>query len=500
MDKFDFCTELKDTTRGPFLIECLQNEFRRQGGQSAGSLYPSSQPTGIDWNGLGTWGQVKSKIASLAALTKSNDEAVQRTAMTQFYGIVRQPYGFKQIGIIQGMEVMWTNDSTNTVLGRKLTIGAKSAFPRFSTGGIVEESSLPDRVSYIAINNVRPPQDMSIRLRLETDDGIIYTLNKDVDPVGTRGQSIHTTDTLAANWDQAPTRHDAKICWNLKGQGPNYILGAWQETGGHAHSAVMYAPCNGAQFQDIPATWLTLTQEPDAPMFSWEGIQSRNGGKQFIERRLPVAMAMNASPQTSVVANTGSTAIPKIGALLKLKNSGSGYAITNKNFAMNCWRTLTTQFFINSMADGAVLRFGPIEFGIQNRMAICSYSSGSLKVRKAWQIQASTDPYYFYINMRSEFDGKYPNRLTMAFGPASDFKTGRINVQQESPIVTSFTTTQNTPLYSQSDAGKVELGDKTARLTADVSVGYLRLFDYEMNSTDVQRDVQNAWLMEFFRN
>lgn len=503
MDTFDFCTELKDTTRGPFLLECLQKEFRRQGGQPAGTHYPTTQnlTKGVNWSAYGTWGQVKAQMAALAARTKSTDEAVQRQAMTQFLGIVRQPYGFKQIGPIQGMEVIWINDSTTTVLGRKLTIGAKAAFPRFSTGGIVEESGLPDRVSYLAINNVRPPQDMSVRLRLESDDGIIYTLNKDVDPVGTRGKPIHTTDTLGANWDQAPTRHDAKVCWNLKGQGPNYILGAWQDTVGHARSAVMYAPCNGTQFQDIPATWLTLTQEPDAPMFSWEGIQPRNGGRQFMERRLPVAMAMNASPQTSIVANTGSSAIPKIGALLKLKQTGSGFAMTTKHFAMNSWRTLTAQFFCNSMADGAILRFGPIEFGIQNRMAICSFQSGSLKVRQAWPIQASTtSPYYLYMNMRSDYDGKYPNRLTLAFGLASDFKSGRINVQQQGPSVASFTTTQNAPLYAQSDAAKIELGDKTGRLTADVSVGYLRLFDYELNNTDVQRDIQNTWLMEFFRN
>jgi hypothetical protein len=499
MDQFDFCTELKDGTRGPFLLECLQKEFRRQGGQPAGTLYPSNQNLAT-WSGMGTWGQVKAQIASLAAKTRANNEATQREAMTQFLGIVRQPYGFNQIGIIQGMEVMWVNDSTATVLGRKLTIGPKAAFPRFSTGGIVEESGLPDRVSYIATANLRPPQDTSIRLRLESDDGIIYTLNKDINPAGTRGQSIHTTDTLGANWDQGTTRHDARMCWNLKGQGPNYILGFWQETGGHAHSAVLYAPCTGTQFQPIPSNWLSLTQEPDAPMLSWEGIQTRGGARQFIERRLPFAMGMNASPQTSVVANSGSAAIPKIGALLRLRNNGSGFAMTTKNFAMNSWRTLTSQFLINSMADGAILRYGSIEFGIQNRMAICSISSGALKVRHAWPVQAGSAPYYFYINMRSDFDGKYPNRLTMAFGLASDFRSGRINVQQEGPSVVSFTTNQNTPLYTQSEAAKLELGDKTGRKTADVSVAYLRLFDYELNSTDVQRDIQNTWLMEFFRN
>lgn len=496
MDQFDFCTELKDGSRGPFLMECLQKEFRRQGGQPAGTSYPSNQTLSI-WNAMGTWGQVKTTIAALAARTKSTDEAVQREAMTQFLGIVRQPYGFNQIGIIQGMEVLWINDSTATVLGRKLTIGPKSAFPRFSTGGVVEESGLPDRVSYIAINNLRPPQDISIRLRLESDDGIIYTLNKDIDPSGTRGQSIQTTDTLGANWDQGTTRHDAKQCWNLKGQGPNYILGFWQDTGGYAHSAVLVAPCNGTQFQAIPSNWLSLTQEPDAPMFSWEGVQSRSGTRQFMERRLPFAMAMNASPQTSLIT---SNVVPKIGALLKLKHNGSGFAMTTKNFAMNCWRTLSAQFLLNSMADGAILRYGPIEFGVQNRMAICSISSGALKVRHAWPIQAGSTPYYLYLNMRSDYNGKYPNRLTMAFGLISDFTSGRINVQQEGPSVVSFTTNQNTPLYTQSEAAKLELGDKTGRMTADVSVAYLRLFDYELNSTDVQRDIRNTWLMEFFRN
>jgi len=86
MDKFDFCSELQDSTPGPFTLECLKMAFLRSGGQTTGAMCPSESNL-QQWNSLGTWSNVKKRIQEIKDSTKSNSRNVQSEAMMNFYGI-----------------------------------------------------------------------------------------------------------------------------------------------------------------------------------------------------------------------------------------------------------------------------------------------------------------------------------------------------------------------------------------------------------------------------
>jgi hypothetical protein len=502
IDTFDFCLELNDNSRAPFSLSCLQTEFRKAGGQPAGSEYPTSANMS-QWNALETWRAVKDRIGALAAQTKSSDEIVQRRALANFLGIRRQPQAFQQIPRIPGLEVLWFNRGTNTFIGRRTGL-LNSTFPSFSTSGEVDGTGLRDFVEYFVITNVRPTTDLKIRMRLETDDGIIFTLNREVNSRSTRGTFIDTADTFGANFDQAPTGYNQKTCWDLKSAGPNYVMGFWQESGGHAHSQISYAPCNGGGFQPFPNEWLSLTQEPDAPLFSWQGLRSADGVLGFNERRMPSTMGIAASPQTTVVAQTAATGIGNLDAVLQLKQNGNGFGQVARNIAMNSWRTFTMLFSTNSrVANGKVLDFGPLQISITNGKLAVSWSSATLMVNTNTQPLSWTIPttgrnyYYVYVNMRSDMKNQYPNRLTLSFAAASEYLAGRVSVANMTGNTASFTTSGSAPLYNVSDAAILYLGDRNTVATADINVAFARLFDYELDDTDVGRDIGNKWLMRF---
>jgi hypothetical protein len=86
LDTFDFCSELSDSTIGPFSLDCLQKVFLRAGGQKTGRQFPTNS-TIAGWNGLGTWSAVKSRIQTLINNTRSSVRETQEAGMLDFYGI-----------------------------------------------------------------------------------------------------------------------------------------------------------------------------------------------------------------------------------------------------------------------------------------------------------------------------------------------------------------------------------------------------------------------------
>ena len=86
INEYDFCSEITDTTNGPFTLACLQAIFLRGGGQKTGRKYPSAS-TASSWNSLGTWADVKIAIQKLKVDTQSSNRTTQENAMIDFYGI-----------------------------------------------------------------------------------------------------------------------------------------------------------------------------------------------------------------------------------------------------------------------------------------------------------------------------------------------------------------------------------------------------------------------------
>jgi hypothetical protein len=354
IEKFDFCAEVTRTTPPPFTLECLQKAWRMAGGQPAGTQYPSLKNIDKYNSSFKNWGQWLDAVELSAANCKSSNQAVQKQALVTFMGIRREATLAAQIPRIVGAETFWFNSAINAFIGRRVkTVDPK--FPTFSTWGAPENTGLNDFVEYYSLINIRPPQNMDIFLKFESDDGSVYGLNMPVDGQTSRGRTLYDigssmyskikTGMFGANWDQPPTSYTAKNSWSIKKGGPNYFVAFWQETGGMSHSKLMYTDANAAaDFKEFPAEWMTLTQEPDAPMFSWEGSKSDKSENTFFsERRFPSVMEMNTAPAALIVDMADAINCP-FPAGISLVNNGYGFATCKRRLAMSSWRTLTLFF------------------------------------------------------------------------------------------------------------------------------------------------------------
>jgi hypothetical protein len=499
MDQFDFCTELTSTTLAPFSLECLQKAFKQAGGQETGIVYPS-QNNILNWNQFGTWGNVLNKINQLKQNINSTREEIQRDAIANFLGIRRAPYEMGQIGRIPGIEVFWFNRGTNTFIGRRLTGGLAAQFPKINTREEVEKTGLGNNVEYLSMVNLRPLTDQSIKLQIRSDDGFMYAKNKIFSPTATRGQILDTKDLFGVNKDQTPTTFEQKSCWDLKAGGPNYINGYWQESGGGATFELAYSPCNQTSWQTVPPEWMSLTQEPDAPMLSWQVDQDG----VFQERRIPYFFELNIVGGT--VSDRNIIGYPYLKEL-KL-GSRSAYAKLMKNVAFNSWRSLSISFFASENTSGSATGFLLFKLGeaitvrILGKNVIVSVNTATLNVNKTFTNVIDNNniiPNYFFINCKRDSgqNQDYPNRITFAVGTMAAFYSGNISIETAGNNMATYTTTGNQPVFTATDSAELSLGDSSGVSSAICTIGSLRMFDYQMENSDIQRDIKNEWKMNF---
>lgn len=555
MDDYDFCNDISDTSRGPYNLTCLQSAFRKAGGQPAGSDYPTSTNKS-KWDQLESWGAVKQAIDALGARTKSSDEPTQRDALKRFLGIVRPPRLTKQIPIIPGIEVLWFDRGQNTFLGRRDQ--RNGAFPDFNGSAEIGGTKRNTNVEYVAFTNLRPPQDTQIRLRMTTNDGTVVVLNELGNPNVASTAVVDTKSMFGSFWNQNTTQYTQQQCWKLAGKGPNYVVSYYFQADGTAVSKMEYQPCAGGQFTALPSNWFTLTQEPDAPMLSWQVIKGDDiSTSQFTEYRMPQKLGLSQTPQTSLVE----TGVPALPMGLKLRSGAqSGKANTSANLAMNSWRTITIAFVagdgnsypdfgacgslgtptpdnnlrlynqqecntlggnfhangecikpqggsyswdcrvLNTAKGSILLNLGPLTISLVGSDLVFNWDSATLSTshtfRKVITPNGKT-PYLVSVNMRSQYNNTYPNILTFAQGSFDDWKAGRVTLEATPNNSMTFKTKNNAPLYNESDAAVLTIGDPALQNSANATVGYVHAFDYELNNNDIIKDVKNEFLREF---
>lgn len=555
MDSFDFCAELSDLSAPPFALECLQKEFRRQGGQPAGSDYPTQQNVGL-YNGLRNWGAVRSYISNLANQIKTAEGFAdvstegadrQRSALKRFLGITEADLPqLTQIPRINGSEYMWFDRSAgNMFMGRRLNVAAPNA-PMFGAEGVVEGTEKIDGVGYIYLANLRPPTNQRVRMKYITDDGMLFTLNRDINPDAYNNVRVDSDSIFGVNWNQAPTQHIQNSCWKLKANGANYVLGFWYDNFGYATSQLQYASCDGGAFQNVPSNWITLTIEPDAPMISFEAI-TKGDSTVFQEYRLPNIIPLMINPKVSVNANG-----------LQLRTGlGTFGAYSGINFSPKSWRSFSCSFIVGSKntdpqnpaycgsmgrqsADGQLRLFTRSECdtlgGVSHGNGECIYNGGggtySWDCRNAgrtWNLpmiglgdwislglNGTSMSIGGYVNtgnkvgplknvikpdgqtrhyaiavMKSEYGNAYPNRITIAVGTEDDWKSGRASLTSPTNAIV-IRTNDNGPIFNPSDSHQLTFS------SCDASVKWCRFFDYEMTDKEAQRDISNSWKRAFF--
>ena len=495
------------------------------------------------------WGAVRTYIANLAKQAKSEgfqDRAAaeqQRSALKRFYGIEDIPKSnLPQIGRINGSEWLWFNRGNRSFLGRRLNLANPNAPTFDDRWGEVQKTGRGDYISYVYLANLRPSTNMKIRLKYVTDDGMIFTLNRDINPEAYFGQRIDNDSIFSVNWPQAPTQHIQNSCWNLIANGPNYVLGYWDEYGGEAVSQLQYAPCEGGPFQNIPSNWITLTIEPDAPMISFEAIK-KGEGVLFQEYRLPQVFPLLLSPQVRATEKG-----------LQLKATGQmGTATTQFAIAQNAWRSFSCTFILGEenynpqipeQCGGLGRSSGGLQLynrgecdqlgGIFHGNGECTKPQGGsfswdCRLVGTWpgNVLCKLDSYlsfavsrkdfviggtvnsqrippianvlrpdgktrhYAVAVMRTDFKSTYPNRMIFAVGTEDDWKSGRASLSSPTHSV-AIATPNNSPIMSASDVNNLTLGQ------ADAILESCRFFDYELTQKEIDRDINNSWVRSFF--
>ena len=121
IDAFDFCSEIADTTPGPFSLDCTQKLFIKLGGQPAGSLYPTLQTMQDFYNKFATWGEIRTALTTRfnAIRGPATNLAKQAVILKELYGIAFDlgwrnfPATMRNIQITTGSRLVGVDTANN---------------------------------------------------------------------------------------------------------------------------------------------------------------------------------------------------------------------------------------------------------------------------------------------------------------------------------------------------------------------------------------------------
>lgn len=426
LENYSFCNDLNDSAVD-VPINCVQEEFKKMG-------VPFNQRIKENLSGR-SWKEIK-RFANVLSIEGSRKKIK------------------KKVQHINGIEILMFNRGTNSYIDRVTEFTGNA----FKMPGLDENIEI--EIEYIVVANIVPPKEVSCSIRMTGPKSMIYV-----------------TDL-----DKIPVHYDPALCWKLK-KGPNRIFGTWSEMGHIGHITIQTSPCNGV-YSKIDPSWLTLTQEPNAPLFSWEGHE-----KTFHEIRFPSIMVLALSPKVKIVETESIFPL-----LLQLKvGTESGFATLERSIAMNSWRTITCAF-VASVGKGVLFSFGPLTVRLLGTSIQCSWISSTLEINHTFKglinLDSST-PYLVVAGMKSDLDGIYPNRLTFYIGSFEDWNAGRITTEKFGMQGATWTTKDFSTIYNTSDYVSLVIGHDTSACNA--AVAWVRLFDYEMTSLDIIKDVRNNW-------
>jgi len=260
VERYDFCTELLDSTPGPFPLECLQNEFLRQGGQRTGSLYPN-QTNLAYWNSKKKWLHVKQEIDTIITGTLDTRPIAKEQAMKGFYGV-----GLGQkaepLAPHHGVEIFWFTHHTDitmptTFLGRRI----RSMISYLNTA-TMEPGSLVFFTSIISNGWSQAQYKVSSLngFSLYFNSHMTRVYNNKMESNATELASLHNGGTATNTSNVIPLRPDI-----------NKLSGYMYYAKGQSYYKLeAESPQFGPGWKEIPNTHLQLTQEPFAPMVSFE--------------------------------------------------------------------------------------------------------------------------------------------------------------------------------------------------------------------------------------
>jgi hypothetical protein len=513
---YDFCNDLPDSTLAPFDMTCLQQLFRKMGGQPTGTAYPNNNNM-TTYNSMTNLGNVKQYLNKVIDSMKSNDYSTQRNAMVQFLGISPERL-IKRVPYQQGVEVIWLlahPGQSNSIWGiLKRTIekdivqfGGPSAvtpIPQLASTypGFLAQSAM------IQMFDVRAPQDFTTNFTIVIDDAFYMAANQpaDIAKLAFSAGGLNQQNLFSNMGLQGPTAYGTAQCFNYYGATPNITKIYYADSGGGGHTLQLTVnPCSGSASFLPP--YYSLTLEPRAPFLNFELLadgtfdDTRNAG---LYASLISQGGLEVHNRTEERNN-----VPGNKGFIRLTNNSSNFNLTN--LAYQAWGTVTFAFRLQSMPvkDGlfgfwspkgyVMLYVVPIN-GSQAQLRLqTSFSSnvygfsnndGATKVN----LQIGTW-YYLEVAQNGEGYDMYCDSIDNII-KNGNYTTQYFKITNNGQSITS---TWNYGLYAQNQQScNIGIGGPAAGFSYFSSsfqfdLAWMHVYDYYISAADVVKDCQAAW-------
>jgi hypothetical protein len=519
---YDFCNDLPDSTQAPFDMTCLQQIFRKMGGQPTGTAYPSNN-TMPTYNSMATLGAVKQYLNKLIDSMKSGDYNTQRSAMIQFLGIsperliVRAPYQ-------QGVEVIWLlahPGQSNSIWGiLKRTIEtdivqfggstATSVIPQLASTypGFVAQSAM------IQMFDVRAPSNFQTNFTITIDDAFFMAANQpaDVAKLAFSTGGLNQQNLFSNMGVQGPTAYGTAQCFNYYSSTPNITKIYYSDSGGGGHTLQLSVnACNGAPSFTPP--YYSLTCEPRAPFLNFEVLQD---GGSFDDTR-------NAGLYASLITQGGlefhnrpeeRNGVPGNKGFVRLTNNSSSFNLTN--LAYQAWGTVTFAFRLQSMpVKDALFGFWTPKGYVILYLVPINGSSAQLRLQTSFSSNvfgfANNDGattinlqigtwYYLEVAQNGQGFDMYCDSVDNIV-KNGNYTTQYFKVTNNGQ---SITTTNNYGLYAQNvqncniGIGGPAAGFNLYSSTFQWDLAWMHVYDYYIGAADVVKDCKASWIFTQF--
>ncbi len=520
ISNYNFCEDLSDSTPSPFDMTCLQQLFKKMGGQPKGTAYPNdgslawnTNNTMAIYNSMGTLGAVKQYINNMIQNMKSSDYDTQRTAMMQFLGIAPEKL-ITRAPFVQGVEVIWMQavpGNPQAVQGiLKRTI--ESDIVQFSGTGPIPQlaSTYPGFTQYsamIQMFDVRSQNDFSIKYNVNVDDAFLIYNNMPAsygilasNATGYDGPGVFGSLALHS------TQFQSQNCSNFSGTYPNITNIFYNDAGGGGHTFQLSTQTCSGQSNFLPP-YFSLTLEKRAPFLNFEVVMQNNNSLSLDDTR-------NTGLFTNLITSSGlefhnrpeeKMYVPGKKGFIRLTNNSSYLNLAN--IAYQSWGTCTFVFRLQSMP----VKDAIFSFWVYNKF--CTFylvpingSSAQMRVQTSmttdntvydgattFTIQVGSW-YFMEVAQRSDGFDVYCDSITNII-QNGNFSTQYVRITNAGPI----TTTINNGLYLQGQYScNVAIGSKASGFGTGSSLqfdlAWVHFFDYYINAADVVRECKADWI------
>lgn len=510
---YDFCNDLPDNTPSPFDITCLQQLFRKMGGQPTGTAYPSTN-TILTYNSMTTLGAVKQYLNKVVNDMKSGDYTTQRNAMVQFLGIVPEKL-IQRIPYQQGVEVIWLlahPGRSNSIWGiLKRTIekdivqfGGSSAttpIPQLSSTypGFTQHAAM------IQMFDIRAPSDFTANLTVRVDDSFYMAANQpaDIAKLAFSTESLNQQNLFSSMAIQGPTSYGTAECFNYYASTPNITKIYYTDSGGGGHTFnLSVKSCSGKQMFQPP--YYSLISEPRAPFLNFEVLQD---GSTFDDTRNPGLFGL-ATKNNLEIRNRPEerTNVPGGKGFVRFTNNSTTFNLSNISY--KAWGTVTFAFRLQSM---------PVKdsiFGFWVAKKYCVFylvpiNGSTAQMRIQTNMTTDNKTTTLVTNFKLQLSSWYFMEVAQneqGFNVYCDsidnivkngkYTVGSTKITNSGPITTNI----NYGLHSTADGLRCDIGigGQVAGFnyyssSFQFDLAWLHFFDYSINAEDVVKDCKASW-------